>query len=65
MPSRSGVVTRASAAAIFQIAAETGSEAAAKIGSVNAPDWVLPAGVVIVTALSILSGYLLKPGKDT
>ena len=26
-------------------------------------EWVLPAGVVTITLLSILSGYLLKPGK--
>ena len=27
-------------------------------------EWVLPAGVVAVTLLSILSGYLLQPGAD-
>ena len=33
-----------------------------QVGDVSAPSWVLPAGVVVVTLGSILSGYLLKPG---
>ena len=62
-PQRSALIPRAGAAELFQLAAETAGATKAAVGTVDAPGWVLPAGVVGVTLLSILSGYLLKPGK--
>lgn len=42
---------------------QVAEEGATQYGSVDAPSWILPLGIVVVTVASILSGFLLKPGE--